>query len=180
MKNGILLVLMALTPVMAVVAQEGQPAADPADGTMAPIEGDQLPPRVFEATVCADLGAEPTALPNGDFQYPTKPCKRVDYTTPPPPEPKPVAVPVVAPPLLDDLEQGTSAEQVAEPVPEQRYDYNQLQMMRLGELDARQGKPINMNHGGNLYYLQGYTKGQQERLNAPAGRGFGGMQGFGR
>ena len=54
-------------------------------------------------------------------------------------------------------------------------DLNVQQMRRLGELDAMQGRPINMNNDNNLGYLQGYTEGQQRKTRAPGGFG-----GFGR
>lgn len=164
MNMKMLLVVTSLVPFGAVLAQDEE----------------QPPQPVFEATQCADLTATPTRLPNGDDQYPVIPCKPVDYMTPPPPaEPEEQAVPKPqpkAPVTLEELEQGTVPQAAAE----EQMDYNNLQMRRLGDMDARQGKPINMNYGGNLYYLQGYTQGQKERLKAPGANGFGGVQGFGR
>lgn len=56
---------------------------------------------------------------------------------------------------------------------EPQADLNVRQLMRLGELDAMQGKPLNMSHSSDLGYLQGYTNGQIKRQQ-------GGNGGFGR
>lgn len=140
--------------------------------------------RVFEPQTCADLSATPTPLPNGDMQFPMIPCKQADYKQPlgepaqaepeVPVVPRPVVKPEQPLPTLDELEQGGA------PEANDSVNYNNLQMMRLGELDARQGRPLNMSHADDLFYMKGYTKGQDQRLNSRQPGGFGGVSGFGR
>lgn len=48
-----------------------------------------------------------------------------------------------------------------------RQDFNGQQLRRLGELDAMQGKALNMLYADDLGYLQGYTQGQKKRQAVP-------------
>lgn len=47
-------------------------------------------------------------------------------------------------------------------------DYTNQAAVRLGELDALQGRPLNMSYAENLGYLQGYTRGQKTRQGGEA------------
>jgi hypothetical protein len=58
---------------------------------------------------------------------------------------------------------------------------NTLQMQRLGQLDAMQGRPVNMQNASVLGYMQGYVQGQQMRMQTLPERGRGGsFGGFGQ
>ena len=152
---------------------------DPRAAQYEPTDGPGIPPEVIAEAMakppepCRDLTATPRPLPNGDDLYPEIPCKGVDYT---------------------QSYAETAAQATAQPAPKQpqnivqpapdvqvqgggvRMDLNTLQMQRLGELDAMQGKAINMQYASTLGYMQGYTAGQQRRMNVPGQprRGFGG------
>ncbi len=144
------------------------------------VRASQIAKSMAEPMVCANLAAQPTPLPNGDFQYPVVPCVSLNITAPlgvPVPEgsrpaattpQQPSARPVQAPQIG-----GGSA--IQQPAVATDIDFNTLQMKRLGALDAMQGRPLNMNHASNLGYVQGYTEGQQKRA-MPQGGGFGGIR----
>lgn len=87
------------------------------------------------------------------------------------PTAKPVAAPLATPPQrprpegpllgagegvdMYDLEAGTGGATTT---------YKDRQLERLGELDALQGKPLNMEHAQSLSYLKGYTQGNERRV----------------
>lgn len=56
---------------------------------------------------------------------------------------------------LYDLEAGTGGTMT---------NYSGRELERLGELDAMQGKPLNMERASDVNYLRGYTKGQERRM----------------
>jgi len=109
-------------------------------------------------------------------------CKKVDYSSPlgPLPAKEGLALPdeakkaVWQPPERETarivVPQPTDEADVPEKV-DQNYEYNYKQFRRLGELDAQQGKPMNMKYAGNLGYLKGYTEGQDARLKRGATAG---------
>lgn len=74
-----------------------------------------------------------------------------------PERPKPVGPLLGAGEGVDmyDLEAGTGGAPTT---------YKDRQMERLGELDALQGKPLNMNYAQNLSYLKGYTQGNERKV----------------
>ena len=137
-----------------------------------------------EPMVCADLSATPVALANGDFQYPVKPCKKIDVST----APDPASLPQEQPRSVQSVRANAPVQAGGgSPVQPQAVmndggqagaaatgNLNMLQMKRYGELDAMQGRPINMNYANNLGYIQGYTEGQARRMRGPQG-GFGGF-----
>ncbi len=55
---------------------------------------------------------------------------------------------------LYDLEAGTGGSAT---------QYNGRELERLGQLDAMQGKPLNMDHASDINYVRGYTKGNERR-----------------
>jgi hypothetical protein len=128
--------------------------------------------------VCANLAAQPTPLPNGDFQYPVVPCSTLNITAP-------LGVPVKAGerPAAAATQRRTGSV-IPQPTANadgspltagtMTMDMNALQYKRLGHLDAIQGRPLNMNYANSLGYMQGYTEGQQQRMS-PQG-GFGGIR----
>ncbi|PZP40339.1 MAG: hypothetical protein DI585_01300 [Pseudomonas fluorescens] len=64
---------------------------------------------------------------------------------------------------LDDLEQGTAGGIQTQ--------YNNREMVKVGQFDALQGRPVNMQYANNLEYLQGYTQGQKIRAEQNGGAG---------
>jgi hypothetical protein len=56
---------------------------------------------------------------------------------------------------LYDLESGTGGTMT---------NYNGRELERLGELDAMQGKPLNMDRADDVNYVRGYTKGNERRI----------------
>jgi hypothetical protein len=60
---------------------------------------------------------------------------------------------------------------------EQNFGYNYKESMRLGQMDAVQGKAMNMKYASNLGYLKGYTKGQEDMAKNGGGGGFGSVSG---
>lgn len=56
---------------------------------------------------------------------------------------------------LYDLEAGTQGETTTE--------YSERQLFSLGRLDAEQGRPVDQKHTGSLDYMQGYTRGLEQR-----------------
>lgn len=131
-----------------------------------------------EPMICADLTATPTPLANGDMQYPTKPCRGIEVDVAPDEPTVRDAVPDVVPAMPTRAGTPVTGNPVIQPTlqapqPIAVQDLNVLQMKRLGQLDAMQGRPINMQNASNLGYLQGYTDGQRMRMQTPGG-GFGG------
>jgi hypothetical protein len=124
---------------------------------------------------CLDLSATPRTLPNGEDEYPTKVCVPVDYTKSYDEDPQPVA------PQGTPVQASAAARQVGPPVegdPAVPMDLNTLQMQRLGELDAMQGRPLSMQYATSLGYMQGYVSGQKRRMQAPTRPNGGGFRGF--
>ncbi len=56
---------------------------------------------------------------------------------------------------LYDLEAGTGSVMT---------NYSGRELERLGELDAMQGKPLNMERAGDVNYVRGYTRGNERRM----------------
>lgn len=56
---------------------------------------------------------------------------------------------------LYDLEAGTGGTMT---------QYSGRELERLGELDAMQGKPLNMERAGDVNYVRGYTRGNERRM----------------
>jgi len=56
---------------------------------------------------------------------------------------------------LYDLENGTGGTLT---------NYNGRELERLGELDAMQGRPLNMDRASDVNYLKGYTRGNERRM----------------
>ncbi|TKW60545.1 MAG: hypothetical protein DI628_06485 [Blastochloris viridis] len=56
---------------------------------------------------------------------------------------------------LYDLENGTGGTLT---------NYNGRELERLGELDAMQGRPLNMDRASDVNYLKGYTRGSERRM----------------
>ncbi len=161
--------------------ENGIPLAAPAQVRNEILENIRKAKARMVPAVCADLTATPTPLPNGDMQFPVIPCKNVDMRIGPDtaqPQPTaPVARPQTAPAAVSApvrAGQGTNLRESG-PVASTGPDLNVLQMRRLGQLDAMQGRPINMGNASNLGSMQGYTEGQQRRMQGPTG-GFGGMR----
>ena len=151
---------------------------DPRAKTYEPIDAPGLDASVIQAAMakppepCVNLTATPRPLPNGDDQYPPRACTDMDYTQPY----REAAAQATARPMPQATPLATNVQVQGGGVP---MDLNALQMQRLGELDAMQGRPINMQYASTLGYMQGYTNGQQRRTQAPSRAG-GNFGGFGR
>lgn len=121
--------------------------------------------KVPVASVCRAADYSSSLGPIIDYSQPveTKPVTAQPDMPAAVPRPKPTGPLLGAGEGLDlyDLEAGTGG------APTQ---YTHRQMERLGELDALQGKPLNMNRAGDLNYLKGYTRGNERRMLPGAAR----------
>lgn len=124
---------------------------------------------------CPDPTAEPLQNVPGAVQglpgAASSKCEPVDYGDKLGPDPSDSTLVVSA----TTVKAGTPQQPAGAPQPEEadeaggiQTNYNNLQLARLGELDAMQGHPLNMKYADDLGYLQGYTRGQQRRAQGPA------------
>ncbi len=120
-----------------------------------------------------EAAAEIQGAATFDIQSGANPCKgpAVDTSFGPFPRMNSTAEQTTTKILIkEDFAEESAPEPVEDEAGGIRQDFNGQQMRRVGELDARQGRPLNMLYANDLNYLQGYTDCQKQRYSG-AGAG---------